>query len=167
MKKSNRILLTFLTGTAMLVGGCDDSNANAPIVSAADCVAKTGKTETECKNEFAQAQQDHLLNAPKFSAKSECEAKFGVGNCESRQDPQQASGSFFLPMMMGYWMGGGFNSNRNVQPVYNTPRGYATPQSYRAGTVATPPAAHTATVGRAASVSRGGFGGSARSSVGG
>lgn len=48
--------------------------------------------------------------APRYSRKEECEAEFGAGNCEMRQSG--GTGSFFMPMMMGYMLGGAFR-----QPV--------------------------------------------------
>ena len=203
MKKSKKIMLTFLTGTTMLVVGCGEASSDKPITSVNDCINKGG-TQTECLETYKNAQAEHLKTAPKFQTKEDCVKEFGEAACISsavastavaattpattmgptqpgatpapQQQVQQASsGGFFFPMMIGYWMGGGFSS---PQPVYNSNRyGYVTPQSFSRGSSAKAPpnAGPTKSVAKSNSVkaqaaarasSRGGFGSSARASGG-
>ncbi len=90
-----------------------------------------------CDQVFGSAQMDHLATAPRFDGQAQCEADFGVGNCEpapenpasqAPTDPQtggtaQASsgGGWFMPMMMGYMMGNLMGGRAPRQaPVYSS-----------------------------------------------
>lgn len=86
-----------------------------------------------CEQVFRSARMDHLVTAPRFDGLAECEADFGVGNCEPAPEdtlsddtgsaPSQSSfgGSWFMPMMMGYMLGNlvGGRSVRQA-PVYSS-----------------------------------------------
>jgi uncharacterized protein YgiB involved in biofilm formation len=159
MKKSKAIRLVLLGSTGLTLAGCEQSPpSDATFFSKVeDCIPLKG--EVTCRDGFAKSEQDFVAEAPRFTRQEECEADFGAGNCETRR---AGSGSFFMPMMMGYMMGNAFSS-----PVYRGPNNGAMMQTggrfFNVGTFAG--------AGRAASfqrapftqVQRGGFGRTAAS----
>lgn len=141
MKRSRSIRLALL-GTVGLVGlaGCDDT----PVASegqffrdASEC--RKVLDAATCDSQFAAAQKEHVRTAPKFATKEQCEAQFGAANCTTapapdgaqaqgattgattgqQQTAQSGSGSFFMPLMLGY-LGGQLMSRMGQppQPVY-------------------------------------------------
>ena len=67
--------------------------------------------DAACLDAKQKSEAVHVAEAPKFAHKEACESEFGAGNCETRQS--STGSSMFLPLMMGYMLGKGFN-----QPVY-------------------------------------------------
>lgn len=118
MRKSKIINLTLATSvSAWALASCSEEpkpvTETKPIFSTvAECVAG-GNTEQLCQTSIAQAQ----AAVPKFSAKAQCEAEYGVGNCESRAGTN-GGGDWFGPAMAGFFVGqmlsnnGGGNYNR-------------------------------------------------------
>ena len=157
MKKSKAIRLVLLGSTGLTLAACDQSPpSDATFFSKVeDCIAVKG--ESTCRDGFAKSEQDFVAEAPRFAKQEECEADFGPGNCETRR---AGSGSFFMPMMMGYMMGNAFN-----RPVYRGPNNGAMMQSggrfFNVGTFAG--AGRTAPFqrGQFTPVQRGGFGSTA------
>jgi uncharacterized protein YgiB involved in biofilm formation len=155
---------------------CDEPKVEALVFDdLQQCLADKDLTREQCESNYNAAREQHAAVAPKYASKQECEEEFGAGKCE--QAPQQATGeqagggSIFMPLMMGYMMGsmmsrGGVAS----QPLYRTAddsKTYRTADNQKVGTTtgrtqigqsaARAPAMTTSTV------SRGGFGASARS----
>lgn len=144
MKRSRSIRLALL-GTVGLVGlaGCDDT----PVASEGQFFRDAGECRkvldaATCDSQFAAAQKEHVRTAPKFASKEQCEAQFGAANCTTapapdgaaaqgtgtgtaasgttgQQTAQSSSGSFFMPLMLGY-LGGQLMSRMGqpAQPVY-------------------------------------------------
>ncbi len=168
MKKSRAIRLVLLGSTGLTLAACDQSPpSDATFFSKVeDCIAV--KSESECREGFAKSEQEFAAEAPRFTKKEECEAEFGVGNCETRQ-AGGGMGSFFMPMMMGYMMGNAFN-----RPVYRGPNNGAMLQSgsrfFNVGSFAGAGRAAPFQRGQFTQVQRGGLGrtaGGFRSSAGG
>ncbi|WP_233417240.1 DUF1190 domain-containing protein [Halovulum marinum] len=85
-------------------------------------VSPMQELELACVEDWKAAQAEHEKNAPRFSSLDQCEAEFGKGNCGSPAGGttvirETDSSSIFLPLMMGYMLGGGFNSSPSY-PVY-------------------------------------------------
>jgi uncharacterized protein YgiB involved in biofilm formation len=132
MKRSRAITLVLL-GTTGLVGiaGCDQPDPTSAANFYRDQQqCERSKDADACRQAFADARAEHLKTAPAFTNKAECEAKFGVDNCqETKQKPGQTpegapqtasagmGGSWFLPVMMGYMMGRTLNGFGG-QPIY-------------------------------------------------
>lgn len=129
--KRSRVAMAGLVGFAALtLSACNEEKTEASVFSSeAECRADAAKpdswwTESECAASFAQAQDRHLNNAPRYDAKEVCEEQHGVGMCES--DVTQAGGgsssSIFMPLMAGYFLGNMMNNNSNnyqsSRPVY-------------------------------------------------
>ena len=154
MKKSKTIRLVLLCSTGLTLSACDPSpSSDATFFSTVeDCIAvKSGST---CRDGFAKSEQDFVAEAPRFTNQEECETDFGAGNCETRRS---GSGSFFMPMMMGYMMGNAFN-----RPVYRGPDNSAMMQTggrfYNVGTFAGAGRGASFRPAQFTQVQRGGFG---------
>ena len=166
MKKSKAIHLVLLGSTGLTLAACDQyPPSDATFFSKVeDCIAVKG--ESTCRDGFAKSEQDFVAEAPRFTKQEECEADFGAGNCETRQG---GSGSFFMPMMMGYMMGSAFN-----RPVYRGPNNGAMMQTggrfFNVGTFAGAGRAAPFQRAQVTQIQRGGFGRTAaayRTSAGG
>ena len=166
MKNSRSVQLVLLGSASAALAACDQGGELPttaqfyPTVN--ECIADHGAPA--CEDAKAAADRTQTAEAPRFNQQQACEQEYGVGNCETRQ---AGSGSFFMPMMMGYMMGNMMNGGRYAQPVYRGPNNTAVmPAGGRllnvgrfdnlgAGRAAFRPAPQITTV------SRGGFGGTA------
>lgn len=107
-KRSRKAALIFMVPAATLIlNGCGtEKTAEVQVFSTPDECAAFYNPPAECQAAFAEAQALHPQVAPRYANKQECEADFGVGQCETAPgQQQQASGSFFMPMMMGFLAG--------------------------------------------------------------
>lgn len=159
MKKSRVVRLVLLGGAGIAVVSCDQAPpADARFFANVDECARVQDRQT-CETAFSESKAEFVAEAPKFSRKEECEAEFGVGNCETAGS---GIGSFFMPMMMGYMLGNAFR-----QPVYRGPGNTALVrsggQAYRVGTFGGSGYSARYQSAPAAPVQRGGFGSTASS----
>ena len=124
MKKSRSVKLVLLGGAAMTLAACsDDAPPNdAQFFSSAEECSAVYDAAT-CASAVAETQKISDQEAPLYARKEECEAEFGVGNCETRQTT--SGGSIFMPLLMGYMMGNMLSGNRFNQPVYRGPNNEA------------------------------------------
>jgi uncharacterized protein YgiB involved in biofilm formation len=136
MKKSSSIRLVLLGSASIALAACGDDGPPKDARFFSNLQECSAVYDTsQCLDAERQAEQSYAQEAPKFSGKEQCEAEFGVGNCENRQaaaDGQQASsggGSFFMPMLMGYMMGNMLGGNRYAAPVYRGPDNTAITQN--------------------------------------
>lgn len=173
MKKSSSIRLALMGSAAFALSACGEGSALPqdaryyPTIEA--CSADYGAQPCAEAKTLADATQ--AKEAPRFTQKQQCEAEFGVGNCETRQEA--GGGSFFTPLLMGYMVGNMLGGNRYAQPIYRGPNNSAVmPRAGRlfnvgsfgaTGTGAGATAAAFRPATQVAEVSRGGFGASARS----
>lgn len=108
-KRSRKAALILMVPAATLIlNGCGaEKTAEVQVFSTPDECAAFYNPPAECQVAFAEAQALHPQVAPRYANKQECEADFGVGQCETApaSPQQQASGSFFMPMMMGFLAG--------------------------------------------------------------
>ena len=159
MKKSKAIRLVLLGSTGLTLAACDQSPpSDATFFSKVeDCIAVKG--ESTCRDGFAKSEKEFVAEAPRFTKKEQCEAEFGAGNCETRQ-AGAGTGSFFMPMMMGYMLGNAFN-----RPVYRGPNNGAMMQTggrfFNVGTFAGAGRAAPFQRAQFTPVQRGGFGSTA------
>ena len=159
MKKSRAIRLVLLGSTGLTLAACTQKPpSDATFFSKVeDCIPVKG--EAACRDGLAKSEAEFTAGAPRFTQKEQCESEFGAGNCETRE-PRGGSGSFFMPMMMGYMMGNRFNS-----PVYRGPQNSAMVQSggkfFSVGTFAGSGRTAPFQGGRVTPVQRGGFGSTA------
>ncbi len=164
MKKSRSVKLALLGGASMALAACSD---DAPPKDAAfypdvqSCAA--AYSEQECLDAQVASQKISDEEAPRYARKEECEAEFGIGNCETRQT---SSGTgIFMPLMMGYMVGNMLSRNRYNQPVYRGLNNEAVmPKNgrfYNVGSFAggTNAAANFRPAAQVTPIKRGGFGG--------
>lgn len=127
MKRSKKAALVLMVpATTFLLSGCGEEREQALVYETpSECAAASFNTPEQCKADYDAAKALHPQVAPKYVSKEECETDFGAGNCENAPQaaaPQQtaSSGSFFMPMMMGYMMGQMMNRGGAAQ---NFPQG--------------------------------------------
>jgi len=167
MRKSRSIRLVLLgsAGIALAACGEDPLPPDAKFFTDTNECSAAFPTEA-CQQATAEAQKAAETEAPRFSRKEQCEAEFGVGNCETRQTA--GGGSYFMPLLMGYMMGNMMGGNRFAAPVFRGPNNTAVlpnrGQMFNVGrfgaTAAGRPAFQPAS--QVTAVSRGGFGSTAQ-----
>ncbi|CAK0751895.1 exported hypothetical protein [Azospirillaceae bacterium] len=122
MKRSSRIRLLLMGSTAFALAACGDDTEQAGVyASVADCVAGGVYTEQYCRTSFDQASERHPEVAPRYSAKTECEADFGPDRCDYRpvRTADGGSGSFWMPLMAGFLVGQVLNNRSSwSEPLY-------------------------------------------------
>jgi uncharacterized protein YgiB involved in biofilm formation len=169
MKKSRSIRLALLGSASLALVACGDDGAPPQdakfFANVQDCSAVYD--EAACRTAKAEADRTLVAEAPRFTRKEECEAQFGAGNCETRQEAS-GGGSFFMPLLMGYMMGNMLSGpSRYSAPVYRGPDNTAMTQGkggslYNVGTFAgsgsTASSSSFRPATQVAQVSRGGFG---------
>jgi len=131
MKRSLAVTLV-LMGSAGL-SGCGDSEIDSAVYqNFAECVQSGLYDQARCEADYRQALAAHVQTAPAYTSQRDCEAEFGVGQCEARsaetlgmqqaansqsnETVQAGGGSFFLPMMAGYMMGSMLSGNNRMAP---------------------------------------------------
>lgn len=133
MKRSQKLKLSLMVPVGMLLTACGSDTPPPPpevkldnakaYKSIDDCIKGGIYTETACKMAYEEAK----LTTPKFeggNAKQQCEADYGVGNCERQTDSN--GNDWFMPAMMGYMVGNmmsgnsysGYNNRVIHQPIY-------------------------------------------------
>ncbi len=143
----------------------------------------------DCQRALAGAQAQHDGSAPHYGSLADCEQLYGPGGCTPRGD--LGSGGYFIPLMTGFLIGQALaNSPVYYQPVYVNRQGYAYAGGSMIGTYSSSGgyiyasgsvshssiwssgrySVHTISHGssgssmaHSASISRGGFGGTAHS----
>lgn len=161
MKKSRSVRLVLLGSAGLTLAACNQGPPPSSrfFPDAEACAAV--HDETTCRDALAQSQATFADEAPRFTDKDACEAEFGEGNCETRNE--ERGGSIFVPMLMGYMVGRAF-----AQPVYRGPDNQAMMRSggklYQVGRfVGGTGRAASFQPGQVTQVRRGGFGTAARS----
>ncbi|UXN06775.1 DUF1190 domain-containing protein [Bartonella sp. HY761] len=130
MKRCLAVTLVLMGGVA--VTACGDSQIDTAVFQDVDdCIASGTFPADKCRQDFKEATATHVATAPAYTNKEDCEAEFGVGKCEqtpaaatgSTTTVHSSTGSFFLPMMMGYMMGSMFNNGQRMAPqsLYQRP----------------------------------------------
>ncbi len=142
-KNKNRNIRRTLLGATAVAGvfalaGCEDNEEAAVFSGVEQCVANKPldfdpiKAETSwqeiCEAQFAAARAAHDMEAPRYDSRSLCESEHGAGNCGSGAEVSSGGGSFFMPFLVGYMIGGGFDSDRgyrgyNSQPLVSSSKG--------------------------------------------
>lgn len=178
MKRSRSIRLVLLGAAAVTLSACGDDDepiGGQYFADEAQCAsAENGDT---CRAAVAEARGRHMLTAPRFASRQQCEQEYGAANCEpvevaqaqgqaqtttpsnGKPDgaPQQTStprtGFSFIPLMTGFWLARNAAPGAMASPVYRDAQGRAFSGRSYVGTLQ----------GRSftADTTRGGFGGTA------
>ena len=172
MKRSKSIGLITMGISVIALTACDEPKVEALVFDdLQQCLADKDLTREQCESNYNAAREQHAAVAPKYASRAECEAEFGAEKCEQAPQRTESGGSIFMPLMMGYMMGSMMNRGAVApQPLYRSAgdaKTYRTADNQKIGTTtgrtqigqsaARAPAMKTSTV------SRGGFGASARS----
>lgn len=165
MKKSRSIRLVLLGSAGIALAACGDDSLPVDskfFTDAKECSAVY--SSDSCSAAEAEAKKAFLTEAPRFNRKEECEAEFGPGNCETRQEA--GGSSIFMPLMMGYMLGNMLGGNRFNQPVYRGPNNSAVMpnngKSFNVGSFASGGTAAFRPAAQVTQVARGGFGSTAQ-----
>lgn len=170
--KNSVSVLALVAAAAMFTSACEEPRVDAAIFeSLQQCLSDINMVRSDCEKNYATAQGQHAVVAPKFASVKECEAEFGSARCE--RAPQRASngGSMFMPLMMGYMMGSmiGGRGYGASQPLYRTrsnPGTFRTADNKSAGRstgrTQVGKSAMTRPTSKSSTQSRGGFGSSGR-----
>lgn len=85
----------------------------------------TSFTNEDCDNQFASALLAHDQSAPRYDSVAVCEEVHGEGACQAQTSAN--GNSVFLPLFMGYMMGGGFDVDKKKRyygaPLYASKSG--------------------------------------------
>jgi uncharacterized protein YgiB involved in biofilm formation len=175
MKRSSAIRLVLMGSAALALAACDEKVPAGVFENAERCSVSGQYSREQCNAAFADAQREHMRTAPRFESQAECETQFGPNQCQRAPESQTAAAnngghSIFMPLMMGYMLGNMMGGPGYMsQPLYR-PAGSQTYYSAAGTGVATGPgkvnvsqAAFKPQASAVGSVSRGGFGSSARS----
>jgi uncharacterized protein YgiB involved in biofilm formation len=109
-------LIMMVPAASLVLAGCGEKPVEVQVFNTPDECAAYYNPPAECQAAFAEAKALHPQVAPRYANRQECETDFGAGQCESapvlaanstEPVPQQsqASGGFFMPMMMGFMAG--------------------------------------------------------------
>jgi len=122
MKRSKSVKLLVMGAGALALTACDEPQDVGVFESIEQCVSLGGFEQTLCEDNFKTAASEHINVAPKYTSATDCEADFGVAQCETAPQKTTSGGSVFMPMMMGYMMGSmlGGNSRVATQPLYRS-----------------------------------------------
>ncbi len=131
-KRSSKVaLMVMVPATTLLLASCSSEEpVETAVFETAEQCAGFYNPE-QCLADFAAAKALHPQVAPKYTDQAACEVDFGTGNCEqpataatSAPAATSSSGSFFMPMMMGFMAGqmfnGGNRPNLKSQPLYKS-----------------------------------------------
>lgn len=173
MRKSRYVTYLLAGAAAASLAACDQNNGAEESMLYSDPAACAKEMDANaCNESYAAARTEHVQQAPKFASQAECEAA-GFSPCEQAEVKTAegtSSGSFFMPMMMGYMMGRMLSpgmGGMGARPVYADRSGFLHAGGANVGRMA-PGATSLGPNGIATRVTtRGGFGTSARSFSGG
>ena len=129
MRRSKKLRLAILGVTPLALLGCGKPSQQALVYNSIESCVKDGMiSEAACKVEYNKAWQHHLMNAPKYQSKENCEQDFSATTC------QQLANGKYIPSMEGFMLersqqrGGG--SSFTVIPLYLGSGGYFRTGSY-------------------------------------
>ena len=129
MRRSKKLRLALLGVTPLALFGCGKSSQEALVYNSIEsCVKDSVISEAACKVEYNKAWQHHLMNAPKYQTKNNCEQDFSATSC------QQLANGEFIPTMEGFMLERNQQSNGRssftVIPLYLGNGGYYRTSSY-------------------------------------
>lgn len=150
MKRSKSLSLLLMGSLAFGGSGCGAEKAEESMytfTSLEECSASGLFSESECR-ELAKTA---LADAPRFSSREECESQFGEGVCSGAPQGSETaatgqdggtevrphSGSYWMPMMMGFMAGrflGGGGMMQGSQGLYRDPGAQPGQRSFRTST---------------------------------
>ncbi len=148
MKRSRSIRLVLLGAAAVTLGACgDDDEPIGGQYFADEAQCSSAENAETCRAAVAEARGRHMLTAPRFASRQQCEQEYGASNCEAVEvaqasgqtpaatagkpdgTPQQTStprtGHSFIPLMTGFWLARNAAPGAMASPVYRDAQGRA------------------------------------------
>jgi uncharacterized protein YgiB involved in biofilm formation len=171
MKRSKSIGLITMGVSIIALTACDEPKVDALVFdNLQQCLADKDLSREQCESNYAAAKSQHADVAPKYASREACEAEFGAEKCEAAPQRAEGGGSIFMPLMMGYMMGSMMSRGSVApQPLYRSAgdsKTYRTADNQKVGTTTgrtqIAQAAARAPAMKTSTMSRGGFGSSAR-----
>jgi uncharacterized protein YgiB involved in biofilm formation len=184
MKRSRTTTLLLVTSAlvgAAALAGCEQTQEGGVFRTVQEC-RSAGFPQSECERSLTAALAEHRRTAERFTSREDCESVYGPGQC-AQPEQQQAQGAYQGSggnnSLLWYWMltrpngyaysPGGYGqplyryydpSTRRYNSHYESPRGdyFGT----TTGRTQVSPRAMSARPATTTTVSRGGFGSSAR-----
>ena len=123
MRRSKKLRLALLGVTPLALLGCGKPSQEALVYNSIENCIKDGViSEAACKVEYNKAWQHHLMSAPKYQNKENCEQDFNTTSC------QQLANGEYIPTMEGFMLERsqqrGGRSSFTVIPLYLGSGGY-------------------------------------------
>jgi uncharacterized protein YgiB involved in biofilm formation len=119
MKRSRMVALTLMSSSAFSLQACDNDDVDAQVYrDLQNCIELGDLTEVQCREVYQVAVREHVQTAPRFDSAEQCTQDYGQDQC---QQVSGGGGSFWMPLMMGYFAARAFGSGANVQPLYPSP----------------------------------------------
>ena len=173
MKRWNSISAVLLMGVSVIaLSACEEPMVDAAVFdSLQQCIDDADVTGVECEQNYKEARSQHAAVAPKYSSEADCQADFGVEQCEEAPYRTTSGGSVFMPLMMGYMMGSMIGGRRSMvsQPLYrsaDSPKTFRTADNRGVGSATGRTRVASSATRRpsfkSSTLSRGGFGASGR-----
>lgn len=128
-------------GAVLMLAACDEADETVALYTTAEqCTTANPGQAGECTTAYNNAVQEAVKTAPKYATREDCVAEFGESQCTQaqvptelannnqtqQQEPAQASGGFWMPLMAGYMMGRMMGGGAASQPLF-TSRNAASP----------------------------------------
>lgn len=183
MKRSKTTALLLMSTVPLLLTACSSEpevQVSEGLYTSVEACSEATGDPSSCRAAFAAAQAQSADSAPQYASKEECAKEYEADQCVEQRTT--AGTSFIGPMMMGFFMGQLLNSGNRGQapqapqsaPAYqDKAKGWAKPAApastgglntaSRIGTGKAALAPTSIQPNAAPTVSRGGFGSTARS----
>ncbi|MGI9273911.1 MAG: DUF1190 domain-containing protein [Endozoicomonas sp.] len=122
MRRSKKLRLALLGVTPLALAGCGNSAKEALVYSSVENCANDGVVSANiCKIEYNKAWQHHLMNAPRYTFREDCQKDFN-STC------QPLSSGEYIPTMEGFMLTSaqqqGSSRSFTVIPLYLGGGGY-------------------------------------------
>ncbi len=142
MKRSRSIRLVLVGTAAFTLTACGDDELVDGQYFADEQQCSAAVDGDTCRQAVADARGRHLLTAPRYSTREQCEQDYGAANCEQvaearqappagdgQKPPQSGQGSngttpatrsyfHFIPLMHGFWYDRSAPAGAQAAPVY-------------------------------------------------
>ncbi len=107
--------------TSIFLAACSDNREQAMVfTSLADCINQSPEKADQCEAAYQSAVDEATRTSPKYSNIRECESEFGAQQCIPYQNGNGSGGSWFMPLMAGYMIGGMMSPRYYSSPLFTS-----------------------------------------------
>lgn len=118
--------LALVAAIAVAVSGCSDSREATAYSDLEDCIEDNPELAQQCRTAYESALAEAATSGPRYDSELACESDFGDDSCQVYQ-PQNASGSWFVPAMAGFLFARALDGNRYQSSALYTSSYYRSP----------------------------------------